>query len=196
MRLVAAFAVLILAATPARAQPSDPIGEILDQAEEPETAPVEAEPEPVAPAAPAPAPRRPQLTAPVNVDEVGKTPDAPPTARDLAYESRLRAAAASAQGFQGPLDGSWTLSGAGGDLYSFKLVDKGQGAVEGAWLDLRRRGAPAASGFIDEVERVGSEMTLRFAGVVVELQGQGDGRWSGGLQEAGQRRTVSLRRSP
>lgn len=207
MRLSAALLLAALAAAPAAAQPVDPIGEVLDRQRE-EPAPVDDEdeegqgavtpdPEPVLGAPePAPAPR-PRLTAPVHVEETGKTPDAPLGARDLAYESRVRASFASAQGFQGPLDGSWTLSGDGGDLYSFKLVDKGLGVVEGAWLDLRRKGAPSASGFIDQVERVGGEITLRFAGgVVADLSGSADGRWTGQLQERGQRRAVTLRRTP
>src|SRR5688572_24650435 len=56
---------------------------------------------------------RPQLTEPVHIDELDKTPDAPPRVQDLAYESRLRSSFASAQGFQGALDGSWTLAAAG-----------------------------------------------------------------------------------
>lgn len=204
MRLAAAVLMFAIAAGPAAAQAPDPIGDILAgqrkaeaEGEEPEVA-LDAEPEPVVAAPPTPAPPpRPRLTTPSHVDEVGKTPDSPPTPRDLAYESRVRASFASAQGFQGPLDGGWTLSGDGGDLYAFKLVDKGAGRVEGAWRDLRRPGAPAASGFVDEIERVGSEITLRFGpGVVADLTSGGDGRWTGQLTENGARRTVSLRRTP
>lgn len=169
MRAAAVATLLMLAAGTAHAQPADPIGDALARAE--------------------------AATAPVNVDEVGRTPDGPPTARDLAYESRIRAAAASAQGFQGPLDGSWTLAGEGGDLYAFTLVDR-NGAVEGAWRDLARPGALQGSGFIDAVERTGAAMTLRFAGVTVALTAGADGRWTGALEQGAQRRTVTLRRSP
>ena len=205
----------------AQAQPADPIGALLDrpgqptpELEEPDAAsqpPADPEPEPTAilpsgpqPYAPPPAPpARPQLTAPVYVGEVGKTPDAPPTVRDLAYESRMRSSFASAQGFQGPLDGSWTLAATGGgDLYALELRDRGAGVVEGAWRDLRRAGALGASGFVDEISRAGSELTLRFQPspeaptVIATLRGGYDGRWTGELVEQGARRPVSLRRTP
>lgn len=220
MRLTGAVLLCAALALPAAAQqqPADPIGALLDrpgqptpELEEPDTAgqpvpPAEPEPTFAAPAGPQPytppAPR-PQLTAPVYVGEVGKTPDAPPTVRDLAYESRMRSSFASAQGFQGPLDGSWTLAGtAGGDLYALELRDRGQGVVEGAWRDLRRAGALGSSGFVDEISRAGSELTLRFSPdpaqptVTATLHGAADGRWSGDLTENGARHPVSLRRNP
>lgn len=209
MRLRVALLLTVLLAAPAYGQPADPIGELLDrQSEAPrpvddDDSELEGQPAPTTDVEPAiagpvaPAPRRPRLTAPVNVNETGKSPDAPPTARDLAYESRIRASFASAQGFQGPLDGSWTLSGPSGDLYTFRLVDKGNGGVEGAWLDLRRPGASSASGFIDQVERVGFDMTIRFGGgLIADLTGGADGRWTGQLEQAGQRQPASLRRAP
>jgi hypothetical protein len=53
-----------------------------------------------------------------------------------------------------------------------------------------------ASGFVDEIERVGSEMTLRFAGgASATLESQPDGRWTGQLTEAGQTSSVTLRKS-
>lgn len=202
----------------AQAQPADPIGAILDrpgqptpELEEPDTAsqtPAAPEPEPTValPSGPQPympPPARPQLTAPVYVGEVGRTPDAPPTVRDLAYESRMRSSFASAQGFQGPLDGSWTLAAAGGgDLYALELRDRGAGVVEGAWRDLRRAGALGASGFVDEISRAGQELTLRFQPspdaptVTATLRGGHDGRWTGELVEQGARLPVSLRRTP
>jgi hypothetical protein len=119
------------------------------------------------------------------------------------YDARLRASFASAQGLQGPLDGGWTLSAVdGGDLYSFQLVDRGGGALEGAWSDLRRVGAlGVGSGFLDDVQRYGSQLTLRFApdggsgGAVATLTAGLDGRWSGDLTDRGQRRAVVLRRN-
>ena len=209
LRAVLPWLAVLASAAPAAAQPADPIGALLDRQGRPQQTDEDAvengrqqprvDPEPVVADTPAPnAPARPQLTAPVNISETGKTPDGPPTTRDLAYESRIRASFASAQGFQGPLDGSWTLAAPGsGDLYVFELVDKGRNAVEGAWRDLRRPGAIGASGFVDQIERVGSEMTLRFAGgASATLEGGSDGRWSGQLTEAGQTRPVTLRRGP
>ena len=195
--------VLALAAAPAHAQPpsADPIGDLLrDAPEEPDEAaerggPVP--PEPVLrPAPPSAAPPPPRITRPVHVDETGRTPEGPPSVADLAYESRLRASSASAQGFQGPLDGGWTLAAAEGELIAFQLVDR-NGAVEGAWRDLRRKGALDASGFIDQVERVGGDVTFRFAAgaKVAVLRAGDDGRWTGELIEAGRSRAVSLRRS-
>lgn len=202
MRPAAIIAIALLSAAPAAAQPADPIGDLLsrqpqvdeESAESGRVQPrVEAEPNvPDTPTGPAP-----HLTAPVHIEETGKTPDRPPTTRDLAYESRVRASFANAQGFQGPLDGGWTLSAAGGgDLYAFELADKGRGVVEGAWRDLRRRGAPAGSGFIDRVERVGEEMTLTFDGGAVAELVQGPAGWSGQLTARGQSQPVNLRRGP
>jgi len=218
MRVTAAAALFaLLTAAPAGAQPADPIGALLERPpapaspassepdpEEPDTAaqPVAPEPEPAValPSAPVPyAPRvaRPQLTAPVFVVETGKTPDAPPTVNDLAYESRLRASFASAQAFQGPLDGSWTLTGAdGAALYALKLVDRGSAPPEGAWRDLRRPGAPAGSGFVEEIRRDAGSLTLRFGPAVATFTGGYGGQWSGELQEAGQRRPATLRKDP
>lgn len=168
----------ILAATTVAAQPAsdDPIAALLQkQAEAQETG-----------EAPAPADATPPL------------PPAPTTrTQDMAYDNRIRASVASAQGFQGPLDGGWVLSAADGDLYALQLVDRGKGVVEGAWRDLRRPGAIGGSGFIEQVERVGSEMTVRLAeGRTATLEGSANGRWRGELTEAGQTRTVDLKRKP
>jgi hypothetical protein len=210
MRLPFPAALLAALAMPAAAQPADPIGALLERPaqsqpdpEEPDTAaeppaPPEPEPQIALPAAPQPyAVRRPQLTSPVFLDETGKTPDAPPTVRDLAYESRLRASFASAQGFQGPLDGAWTLSTSdGAGLYSLKLVDRGTGVVEGAWRDLRRPGAISASGFVDEIRQEGGRLTLRFAGASGTFTGGYGSAWQGQLEEGGRRVQVSLRKAP
>jgi len=197
--------VLAALAVPAAAQPpADPIDAILQgktlpkdaDPEEPDTAATGArvEPDPFIPAAPSSyMPPRPTLTAPVFLHEVGKTPDAPPTSADIAYDTRIRASVAAAQGFQGPMDGGWTLSAGGRELYIFQLVDR-DGLVEGAWRDPRRAGATNASGFIDAVERSGADVTFRFAGVVATLHPSGDGRWAGKLEAAGKTESVSLRR--
>jgi hypothetical protein len=202
--IAAVFATL--AAAPALAQPAqDPIDALLRplpkdaDVEEPDTAAtgaaVEADPG-LAPGARtyAPPPRS-TLTAPVYVNETGKNPDAPATPTELAYDSRLRSSAASAQSFQGPMDGGWTLSAAGRALYAFQLTDR-NGAVEGAWRDLRRAGALDASGFFDIVERTGGDLTFRFTESVVAVLHPEGGRWTGELTEGGRREAVSLTRGP
>lgn len=149
----------------------------------------------------APPPPPPRPTEPVNIDELGKTPDYPPNPTDLNYEARLRASSASAQGLQGPLDGPWTLRTSGGrELYSLLLVDNAQG-LEGAWRDPRRRGATDASGFLNAIQRTGGGIVITFypapgAGLAtVTLNPSSDGSWSGDLEEHGDRQHVTLRRN-
>jgi len=207
----AAVALAVFAGAPAHAQvpPADPIDALLrplpkdEDVEEPDTAATDAQvdPDPTLPVGPQPyrpyvPPPHPTLTAPVFVNETGKNPDAPPTPVEAAYDGRLRSSAASAQGFQGPMDGGWTLSAGGRALYAFQLVDR-NGAVEGAWRDLRRPGAYDATGFFDIVERVGGGLTFRLTDeVVAVLHAQGGG-WSGELTEGGRREPVTLaRRTP
>lgn len=165
-----------------------------DTASEPRTAP---EPEPTTPQGPlpyTPAPR-PQLAAPVRIEETGKTADAPPTPRDMAYDARIRSSFASAEGFQGPLDGGWTLSAGGQDLYALQLVDR-RDRLEGVWRDLRRAGALDGSGLLQDIQRQGADLTLRFAGgAVAVLHDNGGSHWTGELTERGRRRPVSLRKS-
>lgn len=151
---------------------------------------------------PSPASRRPRLTAPVTVDEYDKTPEAPLNAVELGYESRLRSSFASAQGMQGPMDGAWVLRTRSGEtLYSFLLVDKGGGTLEGAWRDPRRRGSPDASGFLVDIQRVGSQVTASFyprpgAGVATLMLNPVSGvEWSGDLLEGRDRTAVTLRRN-
>jgi hypothetical protein len=98
----------------------------------------------------------------------------------------------------GPLDGSWRLNVEGaGDLYALELVDRG-GPVEGAWRDLRRAGLNA-SGFVDDIQRLGSTLTVRFqapAGVAeATLSAQADGRWTGEIVDGDRRRPATLRRN-
>ena len=208
MRFVTALLIAAFAA-PAAAQglppASDPIGALLARPsppaadpEEPDTAaePAAATPEPevAVPAAPLPyAPARPRLTAPVFVNETGKTPDAPPSVRDLAYESRIRASFASAQSFQGPLDGGWTLSAADGTpLFGLQLVDRADD-LGGAWRDLRRAGALDGSGMVDEIRRDGGRLNLRFGGLSGTFTGGSGGQWTGQLSDG---RAVTLRKAP
>ena len=147
-----------------------------------------------------PPPRR-QLTAPVHIDETGKTPEGPPTATDLNFEARMRSSFNSAQGMQGPLDGAWSLKAGGTELYDLQLVDTGSGSLEGAWRDPRRRGAVDASGFIDVISRVGGQLTIRITSrpgadpSIILLSADGNGGWSGELTERGEHRSVTLRRN-
>jgi hypothetical protein len=209
VRLAAVLMLAALAAAPAQAQPGpDPIDALLRpppkdaDVEEPDTAATGSavEPDPTLPAAPQAyrpyiPPPRPTLTAPVFVNETGKNPDAPPTPTEAAYDSRLRSSAASVRGFQGPMEGGWTLAAGGRPLYAFQLVDK-NGSVEGAWRDLRRTGALNASGFFDIVERTGGDLTFRFDGGGVAVLRPDGGRWSGQLTEGGHSEAVSLIRQP
>jgi hypothetical protein len=221
VRILPLLMITAALAPPAWAQPGSPapaprdvIGALLahpdqepwdedepDTASAPRAAP---EPEPTftppagaVPYTPAP---RPRLAAPVNVEETGKTADAPPTLRDMAYEARIRSSFASAEGFQGPLDGGWTLSADGRDLYDLQLVDQ-RDRLEGVWRDVRRKGSLNASGLVDDIQRQGSELTLRFTAApgapttVATLHDSGAGRWTGELTDSGGRRSVTLRRS-
>jgi hypothetical protein len=219
MRVLLLSLLTLAAALPAAAQtppaPRDEIGAILDRsvsapgdedepdtAGQPRTAP---EPEPApAPQTAAPAPYRPaprpQQNAPVRIDETGKTPDAPPTPRDMAYDSRIRSSFASAESFQGPLDGGWTLSANGQDLYALQLVDR-RDRLEGVWRDMRRKGSLNASGLVEDLQRQGSVLTLRFTpspgapAAVATLHDSAGGLWSGELTEGAARRAVTLRRT-
>lgn len=153
-----------------------------------------------APPAP-PAEPPPTAEGPVYLDQTGRTPEGPPTATDRNYEARLRASFASAQGLQGPLDGRWILSAAGGgDLYALQLVDTGGGSLEGAWRDVRRTGAFEGSGFLSDIQRTGSTLTLRFQpaprgpAASASLSPTADGRWTGDLEEGGRRSAVVMRR--
>ena len=214
--LFVAFVLPARAQTPAAGRPSQPvdvIGALLDptghtdsrDSDEPDTAgqkPARG-PDPTLaglPTAPAAPPPPPRLTAPVHLEETGKTPDAPPTVRDIAYDSRIRASFAAAQSFQGPLEGGWTMAAPGaGDLYALQLVDR-RDRLEGVWRDVRRKGALDSSGLVDNIQRVDGVLTLRFTpkvgapDAVAVLRGGGDG-WTGELTEGTERRAVTLRKS-
>ena len=134
-------------------------------------------------------------TAPVHIEETGRSPDGPPTAADLAYDNRLRASMAATRSLAGPMDGGWTLSAGGRDLYVFQLTDR-KGAVEGAWRDPRRAGTLDASGLIDQITPTEAGLTLRIGDRIVTLRVDVDGRWTGDLSEAGLHEAVILRRRP
>jgi hypothetical protein len=136
--------------------------------------------------------------AQVKVEETGKSPEPPPSPADLAYESRLKAAQASAQAFQGPLDGAWTLAdGKGAELYVLQLVDKGRAdPVEGAWREAAGDEAARNRGLIDEVKTEGDTLNLRFAERSVTLKLSG-AVWRGELTSAAGPQPVTLvRRKP
>jgi hypothetical protein len=164
-------------------------------------APVYSAPTPYIP--PPPVSRLPQLDRPVMIDELYRTPEAPPTAVEQAYESRIRGGLNAAQGLQGPLDGGWVLRGPDGrTLYGLQLVDKGTGAIllEGAWRSMKP-GQPAGQvGLVDSIERTPTGVYIRFTprgareASVLQLEPTGGG-WGGTLWEAGTNRTVTLRRN-
>jgi hypothetical protein len=209
-----------VAAPPAAAASRDPIGDILNRnvpppkdEDEPDTAgqartaqepEVEASPS----AQPGP-PRGPQLpfaaaprqdrSAPVRIEETGKTPDAPPTVRDMAYDARIRSSFASAQSFQGSLEGGWTLADSYGDRYVLQIVDR-RDRLEAVWRDLRRPGSTSGSGLVDSIQRVGGDLTLKFTETqtpdqTLTLREQPDGRWSGKLVRGDATFPVTLRRT-
>lgn len=144
---------------------------------------------------------RPSNGAPVNINERDRTPDSAPTYRELDYEQRLRASYASAQGLQGPLDGTWILSVDGDDLYTMELVDRSSGVLEGVWRDLRRTGSISGSGFVEDIQRYGGQLAFRFqpdtrdAPAAVTLAAGPDGRWTGELMRGGKRKPIILRRN-
>jgi hypothetical protein len=164
------------------------------------SAPAYSTPAPYIP--PPPASRLPQLDRPVMVDELTRTPEAPPTAVEQAYESRIRGGLNAAQGLQGPLDGGWVLRGPDGrTLYGLQLVDKGTGAIllEGAWRSMKP--GPGQVGLVDSISRTATGgVDIRFTprgareASVLQLEPAGSG-WSGTLWEAGANRSVTLRRN-
>jgi hypothetical protein len=170
----------------------------------PELAPPPAQPTYVAPAPfvpPPPVSRLPQLDRPVMIDELWRTPEAPPTVSEQTYESRIRGGSSAAQGLQGPLDGGWVLRGAdGGTLYSLQLVDKGTAGLEGGAFRSLRQGKAGQVGLIDSVDRMADGgIQLRFTPrgqnqpAVITLRPSGGG-WSGEIWEAGSTRQVTMRR--
>ncbi|MDB5469004.1 MAG: hypothetical protein JWR84_564 [Caulobacter sp.] len=165
-------------------------------------APAYSAPTPFTP--PPPVSRLPQLDRPVMIDELYRTPEAPPTAVEQAYESRIRGGFNAAQGLQGPLDGGWVLRGQDGrTLYGLQLVDKGAGGImlEGAWRSLQTGQATGGVGLVDVIERTANGgVYIRFTprgareASILQLDPAGSG-WNGTLWEAGANRSVTLRRN-
>jgi hypothetical protein len=194
----------------------DPIGDAIaaslppDETTDQESdAPTTAPPVPVAPAWTPPPPRplvitpsRPSLDRPVMIDEIGKSPDGPPTPTDLGYESRIRASVASAQGLQGPLDGGWTVrSSYGVAVMSLQLVDRGNGygQLEGAWRSLD--GPVSKVGLIDSLDRQPAVLTIRITKApgkpttVLSLTPASDGSWAGDIMDEYGVHQVTMRRN-
>jgi hypothetical protein len=123
---------------------------------------------------------------------------------DNVIDARVRASAEAAQGYQGQLDGAWTLTDAAGrPIYDFQLVERagGRGELQGVFRDLRAAATPGDIGFVDSLERNGAQLNLSFhpaaggAAVSVALSGGADGDWAGDLREGAAVTHVKLRRS-
>jgi hypothetical protein len=136
----------------------------------------------------------------VAIEEAGRTPDRPPAPRDAAYDDRIRQSFAAAESYQGPLDGGWTLAeDRGGDRFRFQIVER-RDRLEAAWRDLRSKDALTTSGLVDDIERSGAGLVLRFqdgrgASVRLTLQPAGEDRWKGQLAQGDQSLPVTLRRT-
>jgi hypothetical protein len=118
----------------------------------------------------------------------------------MAYDSRIRSSFASAESFQGPLDGGWTLSEKpGGDHYALQIVDR-RDRLEAVWRNVRRTGSLNASGLVDDIQRTGGEVTLRFTEApapvaVITLREAASGLWAGQLVRGDAVVSVTLRRT-
>ena len=110
-----------------------------------------------------------------------------------AYDDRLRSAMASANAFQGPMEGSWALSSGTRELFLLQLADR-NGVVEGAWRDPSRPGALEGSGFIEQVERTAGGLTFQISKQSIVLKVDAEGRLAGELTKAGGTEAVTLRR--
>lgn len=140
-----------------------------------------------------PAPKHRGVILPIPPPEAAVAPDGGPT-RAQVYEMRVKGSVAAAQSLQGPLDGGWNITGAGGgQIYALQIVDKagGYGELEGAWRDLRRPGSVGSTGLVEDLRREGDTVVVRFSpkggqSTVLTLRPSGYERWSGELAENGQ----------
>jgi hypothetical protein len=124
--------------------------------------------------------------------------------------SSVESAFQTAEAARGALDGRWRLSDAmGAPLYDFLLADRGaappdpladadQPQVEGAWRDLRRRGAIEDAGPLDAINRRGATLVLRFQEPTgprtISLDRLPSGVWIGRALIDGEPRVVFLER--
>jgi len=155
-------------------------------------------------AAPDPAARAPAPAA--SASPADEEPGAPPDSGSQAppgdvrsYDAAVRASSRTADTLQGPLDGSWVLTGRGRRLYRFQLADHGlgPGTIEGAWRDLRLGGRGVHSGVLSDVARDGEALVLRFDErgdpVTVTVRPAGAG-WAGRMRRGLRTMSVTLRR--
>ena len=121
-------------------------------------------------------------------------PAAAPTPEDTA--NAIRDAFQVAQSQRGPLDGRWRLNDAAGRaLLIFQLSQPGVAtadaapSIEGAWRDPNRTGATDSSGFLDQVDRRGDALSIRFYArdgdppILITLRPSTGGQWRGELSE-------------
>jgi hypothetical protein len=176
---------------------------------------VQTSPQPAGPSTSAPATSQPETYQPTpaqpaqsdNQTEEPQTSAAPDNLgqgamAQQAWEARLRSAYEAAEARQGPLDGSWRLTGADGDvLFEMVLSDPGFSNMTGAWRDLRRGGGADGSGFMGAVYRTADGVVVRFTEsgqpneIVLQLRPTADGRWGGEMTEDGAVRSVVLSRA-
>jgi hypothetical protein len=123
---------------------------------------------------------------------------------DNVIDDRVRASAAAAESYQGPLDGAWTVVAATGGqaLYAFQLVDKpgGESPLEGVWRDLRRPPMPGDIGLIDSLIRGPQSLAVAFVAkpgdpaVTLDLKSDAAGFWTGDLHEGAVATPVRMKR--
>ncbi|ATC33706.1 hypothetical protein CA606_15940 [Caulobacter vibrioides] len=174
----------------------DPLADLIAQS-------AQALDEETAETASAPAPRRRGriLPIPPPEPEAPTTPGAYMTTAQI-YELRVKGSVAAAQNLQGPLDGSWKVTGADGtQLFALQIVDKAGGAseLEGAWRDVRRPGSVGSTGLIDDLRQDGDLIIARFSprggdSAVLTLRRAGYEFWSGELYESGSSLAVQAER--
>lgn len=142
--------------------------------------------------------------APVTLEAYRRSYEAPPDARELAYEAGVRRNADAQQARFGPLDGSWTVrTQAGVPLMMLVLVDRGQpgGEIEGAWRQHGTRPGLGRSGLLLSVGRESEALVLRWypnenTGNIssMRLIRGPDGVWTGAVQSGDREFPVTMSR--
>jgi len=185
------LAILVLAASAARAQPAPQPGppqQVLEKnlfgEREPGDDPEEAEPPP-------------------NASAPEAAPPSTANPSSAAYDTRIRQSYAAAESFQGRFDGGWIVSWKEGDLMQLQLVDKGKGQVEGAWRDLRNGPGLNSSGLLDPTPVTGGAFDAVFGpegrgarAYRLTVRPTADGRLAGALHIYDEIFDVTLRRAP
>jgi hypothetical protein len=104
---------------------------------------------------------------------------------------RIAASAAGAEGLQGALDGTWTLTdNRGRTLFVIQIGDPPTG---GATLPCAWRDPKGQLGLAD-CARHGRRLTLRFGARAVVLERDSSGSWRGVLRQPDGARAATLRR--